>query len=451
MSWQDELRRLDEDMAAGRVSTDDYRRRYDELTAQGRDQRSETEAPAEAQIEGQAEAKTEGQAEAKTEGQAETKTEGQAETGPGNMAEQGRAAEQGSTAEQPQSDEGSSPFPPAFRWDNPSPNETTQVIEPLGTGDRPGDAERTQVVRTPTQPPPGPTQDDSERTQVVQVPPPAPSPYEQPTYQRDSFSTGGGGFPTGGQAPWTPQESTPPWVSSDLPPIPEPNAGWMMQGPEFFEPEQKPSGAGRIIAIVAAVVVLAGIAVGAWLLWGQQNSPIPGPSTAQPPGQPTSAAPAPEDPLAPADVGGLFIEEKDVESFRDLGAIGFLTTEELGTLAAAGAGESRLLITNFNEGKATILVCQAISPARAISARDELTVLQIGYGFIERTAPPGVNAVEALNRPDAAPIVRALFASDDLVIRIEMISNSPGDSPTAMTAKFEEILEQQLEKLPANA
>lgn len=429
MSWQDELRRLDEDMAAGRVSTDDYRRRYDELTAQGREQRSDTEASAET----------------KTETQAETKADAQAPAGPGDTA----TAERSSGAEQPKGDEGSGPFPPAFRWDNPSPNETTQVIEPLGTEDRTGDADRTQVVRTPTQPPPGPTHDDSERTQVVQVPPPAPSPYEQSAYQRDSFSTGGGGYPAGGgQAGWTPQESTPPWVSSDLPPIPEPNAGWMMQGPEFFEAEKKQSGAGKIVAIVAAVVVLVGIAVGAWLLWGQQNSPIPGPP--QPTAQPTVTAPAPDDPLAPADIGGI-PEEKDVESFRDLVRVRFLTTEELGTLEAAGAGESRLLITNFNQGKATILVCQAISPAQAISARDELTVLQIGYGFTARTAPLGVNTVEMLTEPGTPPTIRALFASDDLIIRIEMVSNSPGGSPTATTAKFEEILEQQLEKLPPNA
>ncbi|MGH3933352.1 MAG: hypothetical protein ACRDTF_25630, partial [Pseudonocardiaceae bacterium] len=104
-----------------------------------------------------------------------------------------------------------------------------------------------------------------------------------------------------------------------------------------------------------------------------------------------------------------------------------------------------------DQGKTTILVCQAVSPIQAINARDELTALQIGYGFTRRTAPFGVNAVEKLTEIGTPPIIRALFASDDLIIRIEMVSNSPGGSPTATTAKFEEILEQQLEKLPANA
>lgn len=67
MSWQDELRRLDDELSAGRLSAEDYRRRRDDLTAQD---------PA----------------------------------GPGD--------------EEPPP----APFPPAFRWETVAPSDETQVI-----------------------------------------------------------------------------------------------------------------------------------------------------------------------------------------------------------------------------------------------------------------------------------------------------------------------------------
>lgn len=457
MSWQDELRRLDEDMAAGRVSTDDYRRRYDELTTQGREQRSATEAPAEAPADAQPETTTGAQADTAAEPQVDTKAEAQADTrteartetgagdrtgpdsdvGPGNTA----TAEQGSGAEQPKDDERSGPFPPAFRWDNPSPNETTQVIEPLPAGDRPGDAERTQVVRTPTQPPPGPQHDDSERTQVVQVPPPAPSPYEQPTYQRDAFSTG----PS--PAAWTPQESTPPWVSSDLPPIPEPNAGWMMQGPEFFEPEQKPSGTGRIVAIVAAVVVLAGIVVGAVFLFQPSDPVVPttsGAAPQQPPPQASPTSPPTPQSLA-ADLPGQVKDTSALQNSSQLSQLAYLDEQELDVLSGARSSEAAFALSEDNGTKLIILVVQN---ANAAAASDQLADLQVQFAL--RTISGGHTGVRVAGGDNAAetnPVVRrAHYASGDYVVRVEASGSDVG----AVQTLFQSILASQLERLPAD-
>lgn len=374
MSWQDELRNLDEELAAGRLSAEDYRRRSDELIAQ--DQSGQ----------------------------------------PGSM-----------DADQ------STPFPPAFRWETAPPSETTQVVQPVGD-DEP---ERTQVVHDappPTQAPPVQSADDFDRTQVVsagQRPP-------QHRLDRGAFST------RSLFEPRNAQDSAPPWVSSDLPPIQEPDSGWMMQGPEAFEPKREP-GTWRIVGAVIAVVLLLGLAIGSYALWGRDDAP------AAQPGQPAAeqqepAEDAPPDPLMPADLGGDE-ESKDVENFADLDAVGFLTQSELGVLENAAAGEARLLITNFDEGKATMLVTRVGSPEQAVVARDELTSLQLSFGFEPRSAPPGVNAFELPDSTEAMPKIRAVYLSGDILVRLELV----GQDRVDVTAKFDEVLSQQLEALRADA
>ncbi|MGH3930326.1 MAG: hypothetical protein ACRDTF_10160 [Pseudonocardiaceae bacterium] len=103
--------------------------------------------------------------------------------------------DQENTASQP-AENRRNPFPPAFRWDTESPSGTTESTEEIITG--------------PSQP----SGEDHERTQAVHEP----APYLEANYGYDQ------------QSGWAKQVSVPPWVSSDLPPIIESNAGWMMQG-----------------------------------------------------------------------------------------------------------------------------------------------------------------------------------------------------------------------------
>ncbi len=103
MSWQDEQRRLDEELSAGQLSAEDYERRRDELRSQH--------------------------------------TTGDADAG-GDQPETGQAQQ------------AATPFPPAFRWETKPDegNETTQLFTPV-------DADETQVVT--------PQPNDTDRTQVV--------------------------------------------------------------------------------------------------------------------------------------------------------------------------------------------------------------------------------------------------------------------------------------------
>lgn len=103
MSWQDEQRRLDEELSAGQISSEGYqRRRYELMYRYGGDE--------------------------------------------SNTA--------GDQPEPESGDQSATPFPPAFRWETrpDEGNETTQLFTPV-------DADETQVVR--------PQQNDTDRTQVV--------------------------------------------------------------------------------------------------------------------------------------------------------------------------------------------------------------------------------------------------------------------------------------------
>jgi len=371
VSWQDELRNLDEELAAGRLSAEDYRRRSDELIAQ--DQSGQ----------------------------------------PGSV-----------DADRP------TPFPPAFRWESAPPSETTQVMRSVEDDE----SERTQVVHDA--PPPAQTPDDFDRAQDFDPTQVVSAGQRPPQHRLDR----GGFSPRSLFDPRNAQDSAPPWASSDLPPIQEPDSGWMRQGPEAFEPERE-SGTWRIVGAVIAVVLLLGLAIGSYALWGRDDAPAQPTAEQQEP-----AEDAPPDPLMPADIGGDE-ESKDVESFADLDAVGFLTQSELGVLENAAAGEARLLITNFDEGKATVLVTRVGSPEQAVVARDELTSLQVSFGFEPRSAPPGVNAVELPDDAETMPKFRAVYLRGDILVRLEMA----GQDRVDVTAKFDEVLSQQLEALPADA
>lgn len=431
MTWQDELRQLDEDLAAGRVSADDYRRRRDELTAQ--------------------------------EGQADQPATGQPAQTPGVAA----------TSETIITESVKSPFPPAFRWETAPPetsetSETTQIIRP-GSGDQTGQQESTgDESNEPTQVVQAGQYGDSASTQVFQTGTPPPGIPQQPPYpaQQQPFapqppggafppSPPGGAFPPGAapgatqQVPqwgYRPDPSAPPWAGADLPPVPDQQNLWARQGPEFAPPQRRGGRAAKIIIPIVVVVLLAGVAVGAWLIYGRDGGSEP----TTPPPPPTSAAPTtPTNPLAAADIGGEQ-NRQEFDNVDDLESVGLLTNDELGILQQAAAGDSTLLISEFDEGRATILISELGSADEAAEARDQLTDLQIGFGFTERLAsPPGVNVVQL---PDTAdrPMIRAIYASEGTVVRIEM-AGAAGDDLEDIASRFEDILDQQTADRPPDA
>ncbi|MGH3752496.1 MAG: hypothetical protein ACRDRP_07330 [Pseudonocardiaceae bacterium] len=253
MTLPNELQQLDEDLAAGRLSPADYRRRRDEL------QRA------------------------------------------GNRGDSASTADGGLQA--------ASPFPPAFRWETSPPEQPTQVMQAAGRNTGGGDpAEATQVVRTGDVPDPG-------RTQVVASPPaypPSPS-YQQRSAEVQDLFRPVGSPPVGNSAPPWAVSDLPPRTEAPLAeqplaeqplaeqplaeqPLAEQQSAWMRQSPEVFEtPATQPRPKQIIgIAVVAVLVVgLMGAGVAYVLSSGSPDQAAgPQPASLQP-NQPRPASPPP--------------------------------------------------------------------------------------------------------------------------------------------------------------
>jgi hypothetical protein len=195
VTWQDELRRLDEELASGRLAADDYRRQRDELLAQAASSGSGTPPP------------------------------------PG--------------APHPAS---GAPFPPPFRWEQAGSNSPrgddtdeeprTEAMHPRRPPHE--DAERTQVVSGRS----------DRRHQGGQQPPPAtpewpaqprPAGHTVPSWQQHEHS------------------SVPPWQSGELPPTTDNTPAWFKQGPEMFEATRPSRGRQLFWLLLAVIVAVAAV------------------------------------------------------------------------------------------------------------------------------------------------------------------------------------------------
>lgn len=386
MTWQDEQRRLDEELSAGQLSAEGYQRRFDELMSRQ----------------------------------------------PGGEAV--AASDQPDTGQEEQN---ATPFPPAFRWESvqsDESNETTQLfiaVEP----------DETQVVhpRRDDSRFGHPQPDDAERTQVVN----------------------GGPLAQQGPQRWGAAGSAPPWASSDLPPLQQPNEAWTAYGPDPFESEQSAKGR-RVAAIVAVVVVLVALSgLGAYWRWGPEGTfRAEQPPAAQQPAAPTqrSAAekqqpPAPPAPRPgsdlpdPAEIGGDG-QPQLIATLRELRATGVLTPAEYAAVAETGASAFKLLVTSFEDGPtAAMLVLRLDGEDQAAALRDELAALQEEAGFESAPTPdPGLRSLYVFADSAVGPIVRGYYRSKDLLVRIEVVGPQP--RPTAR--RYDTIAEQQLATLPAD-
>jgi hypothetical protein len=393
LTWQDELRQLDVELASGRITADEYRTRRDRVTA--------------------------------------------AAANPSGAA-QAEAPQQ--TANNPSS----------------QPVESTQLIAPVTGGQaRPprtapppqhgGDADRTQAVN-----PAWGAQDpgDAERTQAV---------------PRSGFPQGGrppaspaGGFPLpqyeqpGG---WQGEEQLPPqWSGAELPAsAPWATSGFdsgfdsgrgdpwgAKQGPEVFEDSGPKTG--KIVAIVAAVVLLAGLGVGAYFLWGQDSGG--GGQAQQPPVATKPPAPTKKpNPMKIADLPGQQ-QDTNIKDFAGVLGIGYLTPEESSAYQDAQPGKAAVVVSQLeNGGRVIVMVVQVSSANAANKAVTELAQLQIGFGAAKVSNPP--TNVQATKTADT---IRAHYASGDQVVRIEV----QGRNQSATTASFNSVIESQLNNLPAD-
>jgi hypothetical protein len=279
VSWQEDLHRLEHDLAMGRLSAEDYRRQRDELLAAANaGQASTNPAPGQPGQQGQPTGTPPGGMPTGTPGAgfpAPSGTPGggfPAQTGgPG-----GGFPGQSPTGTPPGGFPGQqqAPFPPAFKWaaqppaqqqQPPSSSESTQTIRPVGQDNQPpASADATQVV--PNNPAMDRTQavrpGDADRTQVV---------HNNPFGQQQP--------PQGGQqTPWRGGDQANLYSSGQMDSMPNWNTGgafgdWPKQGPEVFDSPGSGKGGKRVLLIVLVVVVLAGLGVGGWLLFGNKSSP----------------------------------------------------------------------------------------------------------------------------------------------------------------------------------
>lgn len=173
------------------------------------------------------------------------------------------------------------PFAPPFRWTSTNPDTTQVVTNPDATQVVPrNSADATQVVNT------GP----DERTESM-----------RPTGQRPSPPR------------WHPAPS--PWhdePESLTPPSPT----WLAQGPEVFGTSR--TSRGRIVGIVVAVLVVVGLIVGGFVLFGHQDRVEGGRATTRPVRHPAN-------PLAVGALPGTPEDHSDVTTFGDAAAEDFLT------------------------------------------------------------------------------------------------------------------------------
>lgn len=383
MSWQEELRRLDEDLASGRLSADEYRTRRDQVLSSAVGQQPQPQQPA-----------------------------------------------AGSNADE------------------------TQVIAPVSqpsgtpqqqSGDN--SAERTQVVSWQAQQ--GAT--DPSRTEFVQPPAQAP-PYSPPGgMPQQGPASPAGGFPQQ-QPAWNTAaaDPSPPWGGPDLPPLsPGGDPDWIRQGPEFFSDKPRRSKGARIGAIAAAVVVLGGIAFGAYLLWGTGSGGTPAnQTTAQQPSTQAST-PKPPDPMAVASLPGQLESHDDVKSFDQVSGLNYLNPKEMSAYQAAQPDSAKFVVYHLGNGNnIALLLVKTGSPAAARTAAQKLQSVQVENGAKKLTSAPDGVFASAIDKKDGQVAqVRGHYVHGNVIVRIDVSSQT---SLQAAEADFTSAVNQQLQALSAD-
>lgn len=400
VTWQEELRKLDEELAAGRLAADDYRVRRDQVLSSA------------------------------------------VTTG-----ESGQTPQQ-----QPPQDAGStqiispvSPPPPQ------QPMSPPHGFQQQGYPQQPGaestqfvpsrdlSAERTQAVPSWQTKPPS----DPERTQVV--------PGGHPGPPQHNPSSPAGGFPQPPyqqqqqpqqQQPWNAPENdlSPPWGGSDFPPIaPAGSSEWIKQGPETFETAGKSNKKGIFAIIGVLVLVAAGVAV--WLIVANSGDD----NKAQPP-QPTSQtepsqAPAPKSvlELLPNPPGQAGSTNGPINASSATGDR-LLSAQE--ATAVRNAGVTNITHKGSKDGDFyyETLAFEVGDATKAAALKQSLNQAQLSSGLV-----PGANGkldeakvvVHQQVKPQISGVYRALYVSDTKVIWIAVTQDPGGADDKTLIDKFQ--------------
>ncbi|WP_156755447.1 hypothetical protein [Actinokineospora pegani] len=415
MSWQEEQRKLDQELATGQISADEYRTRRNKLLADAASpsplqQSAPTQAPTET-----------------------------------TQLIQPISADQPppQASAQPSQPQASPPQPSnpqaAAQSSDSGDSDRTQVV-PGQAVDKPADqAERTQVVSGGWQSAQAPRTGDGERTQVV--PGGIPGVPQQPGHFRPPPTQGNQQQYLGQQQqqpqqqpPWaTGENEAPPWAGAEFPPIQQNTYDWTRQGPEVFE--ESSGGSKKVLVIVAAVVVVALIGAGIWFfgLNDQEKQAAPGPSS--PPPATSSTPSGPPRPLEGVD------GEVDPNSSGDITVDGALekqqfAPDEATELKACRAAEGQTEMLYRQTWYTFVHVFECNKSGSAAETATKLLDVQKTFTFTEFDAPESLDGMvleNATDVPDVPVDARVFYASGDYVVRVEVRGKTRADVDSGLT------------------
>lgn len=323
MGWQDDIRKLDEDLAAGRIAAEEYRVRRDTILSSAAASGQQVAPPTHAEstqmmppVGGQG-----GTQSGPQPGQNPERTQ----VVPGNSIGQ-----QGWQSQPNYGQQGS--------WSQNIPGVPPQQGAPGMAGPRPAPG---------AGPMPGPAGPQAGSPQQGQLPPPQ------------------GGYPGG----WDNQQggdTAPPWSGSAFPPLSQQGGGqdWLKQGPDSFDTAS--SGKGRVWLIIGIVVVVIALGVGGYFLFvpGSHNTAGGGgggtaTATTAPP---TSTTPAGPPDLRIAKLPGTGQVMGNINSFPDVITAQLLTPDENTIYEDAGATACQYATVTLPSGVSISVLTVAPAP-----------------------------------------------------------------------------------------
>jgi hypothetical protein len=418
VTWQDELQALDERLASGTISAEEYRRSRDDLLAKS----------------------------AWQPGGDQHQPQQQQPPQPYGQQPQQQPPQQQWTARPPGDGADSTQFLPRITDDTPPPGERTQIV---GSGS----ADRTQAVSG-----------NNERTQVV----PGltgPHPQQQPQQQWPGGpppNTPSGGWPAQPQRPQQPPRqggdygnTAPPWADG-FDPAPRQPEAWLRQGPDSFESGSR-SRRGRTIGIVVAVIVVVALGVGAGLYFTHDSKSTPqasGPTSSAAPTSTTKPLPTPPPTkAAPASTAGALITAPGTPrngggqlDLATLSSRNLLAQPMLTALGNAGMTDGLLNTSTYSNGDIIGLY------AFTVGSQDQAETVALAYGDLQRNGgvpddrADSLQGVSVFSTPSETTnaIFRAVYVLYNRVIVVETFG--PGYDATRQV--FNQVLQQQLAQSP---
>ncbi|QUG99482.1 hypothetical protein HUO13_00495 [Saccharopolyspora erythraea] len=430
MTWQDELQHLDAELAAGRISAEEYRNRRDVALGRAQAQSGPTSGGFPAQ---------------------DPQSGGFPQQDPQSGGFPQQDPQSGGFPQQdpqsggfPQQQQGQGdPFPPAFNWGAAAQG----VPQPGPQGPQPpAGEESTQIVHNPMLQQPSAQQGgDSESTQVVnlnQAPPQQQWPGQQQSQQQWPQQQG-----------WSTSDSPgTPW-GDDLPPAEHGDTSWMRQGPEVFETAGK-SSKGKLVAglSIGGVLLVAVIVAGIFYFTsgGEQPSPDAQGTTQQEPPPTTSALPEPPaaKPTPPASSQEVLIASPGGQPHLWNGALdpallsgpraGLLQPEQVRNFALQNGFADGWFVGTEGAPRSTLLALRMPDQNTASGLVKKYLESQQGLSTVDELSYQGVQVKSAGN----------VFRTAYVVHNWAVIIDVGADDKAAAQQQFQTVLGQQLQQSP---